>query len=57
MAKLCNAASAFFRAHPQGRDGFHPTHRYSPLQSAAALAPFRLKSIAVVNAKQVLTGP
>jgi hypothetical protein len=42
MAKLCNAASAFFVRNPKGRDGFHPALRYSPLteaRSAARLMP------------------
>ena len=32
MAKLCNAAPAFFVRNPKGRDGFRPALRYSRLQ-------------------------
>jgi len=38
MAKLCNAAPAFFSCATR-RDGteFHPTHRYSPLAGLTLL--------------------
>jgi hypothetical protein len=62
MAKLCNAAPAFFRAQPGGmeRNFTQPivTRRLQSLLCCAACASFRLKSatIGVVGAKQVLTG-
>jgi hypothetical protein len=37
MAKPCNATPAFFRAQPEGRDEFHPAHRYSPLAELTLL--------------------
>jgi hypothetical protein len=59
MAKLCNAA--FFRAQPlgTGRNFTRPvvTRRLQSLLCCAARALFRLKSVIVVGAKQVLTGP
>jgi hypothetical protein len=61
MAKLCNAAPAFFRAQPlgTGRNFTRPvvTRRLQSLLCCAARALFRLKSVIVVGAKQVLTGP
>jgi hypothetical protein len=61
MAKLCNAAPAFFRAQPggMGRNFTRPivTRRLQSLLCRAARALFRLKSVIVVGAKQVLTGP
>jgi hypothetical protein len=60
MAKLCNAAPAFFRAQPlgTGRNFTRPviTCRLQSLLCCAARALFRLKSVIVVGAKQVLTG-
>jgi hypothetical protein len=61
MAKLCNAAPAFFRAQPGGT-GWNftqpiVTRRLQSLLCCAARALFRLKCITVVGAKQVLTGP
>ena len=41
MAKLCNAAPAFFVRNPKGRDGFHPAFRYSPLTEAHSAAQAR----------------
>jgi hypothetical protein len=61
MAKLCNAALAFFSAQPAGtgrnftRSGV--TRRLQGLLCCAARALFRLKSVTVVGVKQVLTGP
>ena len=61
MAKLCNAAPAFFRAQPggTGRNFTQPivTRRLQSLLCCAARASFRLKSVTVAGAKQVLTGP
>ena len=61
MAKLCNAAPAFFRAQPAGtgRNFTRPvvTRRLQSLLCCAARALFRLKSVTVVGVKQVLTGP
>jgi hypothetical protein len=61
MAKLCNAAPAFFRAQPlgTGRNFTRPvvTRRLQSLLCCAARALFRLKSVIVVSAKQALTGP
>jgi hypothetical protein len=61
MAKLCNAAPAFFRAQPLGTgpNFTRPvvTRRLQSLLCCAARALFRLKSVIVVGAKQVLTGP
>lgn len=37
MVKLCNAAPAFFMRNPEGRGGFHPTLRYSPLTEPTLL--------------------
>ena len=42
MAKLRNAAPAFFVRNAGGRDGFHPTHRYSPLTELTLLRGSRL---------------
>jgi hypothetical protein len=61
MAKLCNAAPAFFFAQSlgTGRNFTRPvvTRRLQSLLCCAARALFRLKSVIVVGAKQVLTGP
>ena len=61
MAKLCNAALAFFRAQPggTGRNFTQPivTRRLQSLLCCAARASFRLKSVTVAGAKLVLTGP
>jgi hypothetical protein len=61
MAKLCNAAPAFFRAQTAGtgRNFTRPvvTRRLQSLLCRAARALFRLKSVTVVGVKQVLTGP
>jgi hypothetical protein len=60
MAKLCNAAPAFFRAQPtrMGRNFTRPgVTRLQSLLCCAARALFRLKSVTVVGVKQVLTGP
>ena len=61
MAKLCNAALAFFRAQPEGM-GRNFTQlivirRLQSLLCCAARASFRLKSVTVASAKLVLTGP
>jgi hypothetical protein len=61
MAKLCNAAPAFFRAQPAGTGRNFPrpvvTRRLESLLCCAARALFRLKSVTVVGVKQALTGP
>jgi hypothetical protein len=61
MAKLCNAARAFFRAQPAGTGRNFTqsivTHCLQSLLCCAAPASFRLKSATVVDAKQVLTDP
>ena len=61
MAKLYTVASAFFRAQPggPGRNFTQPivTRRLQSLLCCAARASFRLKSVTVAGAKQVLTGP
>jgi hypothetical protein len=61
MAKLCNAADAFFRAQPAGTGRNFTqsivTRRLQSLLCCAAPASFRLKSVTVVGVKQVLTGP
>src|SRR5690348_8431591 len=61
MAKLCNAAPAFFRAQPRGtgRNFTQPivTRPLQRLLCRMARASFRLKSVIVASAKQVLTGP
>jgi 16S rRNA (guanine(966)-N(2))-methyltransferase RsmD len=61
MIKLCNAAPAFFRVQPggTGRNFTQPivTRRLQSLLCCAARASFRLKSVTVAGAKQVLTGP
>ena len=45
MAKLCNAAPAFFVRNPKGRDGFRPALRYSPLTGLGAKsAPSRVRN-------------
>src|SRR5687768_6403635 len=60
MAKLCNAAPAF-SAQPggTGQNFTQPivTHRLQSLLCCPARASFRLKSVIVVGAEQVLTGP
>jgi hypothetical protein len=61
MIKLCNAAPAFFRAQPggTGQNFSQPiiTRGLQSLLCCVARASFRLKSVTVVGAKQVLTGP
>ena len=61
MAKLCNAAPAFFHAQPggTGRNFTQPivTRRLQSLLCCAARASFPPKSVTVAGAKQVLTGP
>ncbi len=61
MAKLCNAAPAFFCAQPGGTGrNFTQAIVTRPLQSLlchAARASFWLKFVTVAGAKQALTGP
>ncbi len=61
MVKLRNAAPRFFALNPEARDGISPDpslfaalRAYSAARLAASL---RLKSVTVVSARQVLTGP
>jgi hypothetical protein len=61
MAKLCNAAPAFFRAALGDGTEFHPPRRYSPLAEltllrGACLVPAEIRHRRG-GAKQVLTGP
>jgi hypothetical protein len=49
MGKLCNAASTFFRAQPEGRDRIRQAHRHSSLTEITLLRGSRLVPAEIYN--------